>query len=97
MARLGSGRAITTALTTITFVAFTLALSPIASHIVVAFTSLSIGIELFLQITERLIIQPLLFAQGIGQTFHSLFSCGFTALTLTLRNPHVLYHLLQFF
>ncbi len=65
-------------LTALAFVALATALTTIAAFVTLAFTGLSAGIELFLQIAEGLIAQPLLFAQSFGQPF--LTECDYLPL-----------------
>ena len=54
--------------------AFPAPLATIAAFVALAFALARAGIELFLQVPEALIAQPLLFAQGVGQTFRSLLA-----------------------
>ena len=53
-------------------VALSTALTAVAALVALALTALCITVELFLQIAEGLIGEALLFAQGLGQTFHGL-------------------------
>lgn len=56
------------------------------------------GIELFLQIPERLVRQALLISQRLGQAFHGLLTGIVAALPLlAFGHPQVLHHLLEFF
>ena len=60
-------------------------------------TLLATGVELFLQVAERLIGQALLVAQCFRQTFHGLLARRLLTLpALPLRDLHVLHQTLQF-
>ena len=77
-------------------VALPTSLPAVAALIVLIFARTRAGIELFLQIAERLITQPLLIAQRFGQAFHRLLTRRLATLTLlALCDLHVLHHFLQ--
>ena len=84
------------ALTALTLMLGALALTAIAPFIALAFASLGIGVELFLQIPEGLIGQALLIAQRLGQAFHRALPFGLTILALPLGDAHILHHALEF-
>ena len=73
-------------------------LAAIAPFVTLAFTCLCVRVELFLQVAECLIAQPLLLAQSVRKTLHRLLTGGLAALALLpFGDAHVLHQLLQFF
>ncbi len=68
-----------------------------ATLIILRLARLRTGVELFLQVAERLIRQTLLLPQCLGQSLHRLLARRLTLLALALGDLHVLHHLLELF
>ncbi len=54
--------------------ALTAPLAAIAALVLLALAGIGAGVELLLQVAERLVAEPLLIAQGVGQPFHRALS-----------------------
>ena len=77
------------------FMLLALALAAVAALVLLALALIGAWVELFLEIAEGSVAQALLFAQGLGETFHGAMAFGLTALALALGDAHVFHHLLE--
>src|SRR6056297_2537436 len=78
-------------------VALAPALAAALALIALRLAGLRPGVELFLQIAERLIREALLFAQRLCKAFHRLLPRRLALLALALGDLHIFHHLLEFF